>query len=182
MAHGACHSLTERRLYCARRWLAKGKPEGLLSHLLIIGSSSGSCHGVRLKADTVTEGVIARASRSSLASRVSVKQSISPFLPRRRKAHMRAIALQQPLRFLRPLFSRGSARARSGNGAYNAPFPSSKAVKATLWLCQESAFSPSSQKISAEANLFWEPYKGGAARPQERARGGRSYLIVALPV
>ena len=43
---------------------------------------------------------------------------------------MRAVALRQPLRFLRLLFSRGSARARSGNDAHNAPFPSLKAVKA----------------------------------------------------
>ena len=71
--------------------------------------------------DGMTEGVTAGV-------------STFPCLPRRRKAHMRAIALRQPLRFLRLLFSRGSARARSGNGAYNAPFPSSKAVKATPWL------------------------------------------------
>ena len=77
--------------------------------------------------------------------------------PRRRKAHMRAIALRQPLRFLRLLFSRGSARARSGNGAYNAPFPSLKAVKATPWLCQESAFSPFSHKSFASHDLCGSP-------------------------
>ena len=39
-------------------------------------------------------------------------------------------------------FSRGGARARSGNAPNNGAFPSSKAVKAPPGLCQESAFSP----------------------------------------
>ena len=92
--------------------------------------------------------------------------------PRRRKAHMRAVALRQPLRFLRLLFSRGSARARSGNSAHNAPFPSSKAVKATPWLCQESAFSPFSQKIFCFAKSFSgaQDKREPACRPMEHRR------------
>ena len=41
--------------------------------------------------------------------------------------------------------SRGSTRARSGNGTLHVPFPSSQMVNATPWRCQESICSPLTQ-------------------------------------
>ena len=49
---------------------------------------------------------------------------------------------------------------RSGNGTLHVPFPSSKAVKATPWLCQESAFSPSERE--AREKRLLTPYTGRA--------------------
>ena len=52
-------------------------------------------------------------------------------------------------------------RLRSGNGTLHVPFPSSKAVKATPWLCQESAFSPSNSPQKNTASFFGDPEEGG---------------------
>ena len=57
------------------------------------------------------------------------------------------------------LLSRGRIRARSGNGANNAPFPSSQVGNATLWRCQESTCSPSSHKSFAPQNLCGSPIR-----------------------
>ncbi len=52
----------------------------------------------------------------------------------------------QAVFFYACVFSRGRDRARSGNGANNAPFPSSQAAKSPPGSLQESACSSSSHK------------------------------------
>ena len=57
----------------------------------------------------------------------------------------------QPLRlaFGKPPSCAVETALRSGNGAHNAPFPSSQVVNATPWRCQESTCSPLSTREPA---------------------------------
>ena len=58
----------------------------------------------------------------------------------------------------RQLFSRGRARARSGNAPSNGAFLSSQVVKAPPGLCQESTCSPLAAKISRRERFAAKPF------------------------
>ena len=121
------------------------------SQNLFLGALLGSCRRRRMRESPRRSGVTASPSPPSLRE-VPRRGGRSCRVAARRV--MRGMSTVIPRR-LRLLFSRGRTRARSGNGANNAPLPSSQVVNATPWRCKESTCSPFSQKIFCFAKSFF---------------------------
>ena len=113
---------------------------------------------------------------------ISPKKTLRLFLGVLLGRIWRAVALQQPPRLQRPP-SRAVVPALGQETARTMRrFQARKRSKPHCGFAKKALSHPFPKKSLLRQIFFWEPYKGGAARPQERARGGRSHLIVALPV